>query len=68
MRLDYNMWMPRLTVEGSGTIEVEDGRRLVLGIEQDAHVDIMHACGGLARCTTCPPGIRPRRAPAHDES
>ena len=28
-------------------------RRLVLGIEQDAHVDIMHACGGFARCTTC---------------
>ena len=30
-----------------------DGKRLVLAIEQDAHVDIMHACGGNARCTTC---------------
>ena len=45
--------MPRLTVEGSGTVDVADGRRLVLGIEQDARVDIMHACGGFARCTTC---------------
>jgi len=25
----------------------------VLAIEQDAKVDIMHACGGNARCTTC---------------
>lgn len=28
-------------------------KRLVLAIEQDAHVDILHACGGNARCTTC---------------
>jgi ferredoxin len=45
--------MPKLTVEGSGTVDVGANRRLVLGIEQDAHVDIMHACGGFARCTTC---------------
>jgi ferredoxin len=45
--------MPRLTVEDAQTVEVADGRRLVLAIEQDAHVDIMHACGGFARCTTC---------------
>jgi ferredoxin len=45
--------MSKLTVEGSGTIDVESNRRLVLGIEQDAHVDILHACGGFARCTTC---------------
>ena len=45
--------MPKLTVEDAGTVDVPDGRRLVLGIEQDAHVDIMHACGGFARCTTC---------------
>jgi ferredoxin len=25
----------------------------VLAIEQDAGVDILHACGGNARCTTC---------------
>jgi len=45
--------MPRLTVEGFGTFEIEDGKRLVLAIEQDAQVDILHACGGNARCTTC---------------
>ena len=45
--------MPQLTVEGFGTVEVENGKRLVLAIEQDAKVDILHACGGNARCTTC---------------
>jgi ferredoxin len=45
--------VPKLTVEGFGTVEVDDGKRLVLAIEQDAHVDILHACGGNARCTTC---------------
>ena len=45
--------MPQLTVEGYGTVEVENGKRLVLAIEQDAGVDILHACGGNARCTTC---------------
>ena len=45
--------MPKLTVEGYGTFDVADGKRLVLAIEQDAHVDILHACGGNARCTTC---------------
>ena len=48
-----NAQMPKLTVEGFGTVEVEDGKRLVLAIEQDAKVDILHACGGNARCTTC---------------
>jgi ferredoxin len=45
--------MPKLTVEGFPTVEVESGKRLVLAIEQDAHVDVLHACGGNARCTTC---------------
>lgn len=45
--------MPKLTVEGFATVDVEQGKRLVLGIEQDAGVDILHACGGNARCTTC---------------
>ena len=45
--------MPRLTVEGYGTFDVRADKRLVLAIEQDAKVDIMHACGGNARCTTC---------------
>lgn len=34
-------------------MDVEAGKRLVLAIEQDAHVDQLHACGGNARCTTC---------------
>ena len=45
--------MAQLTVEGYGTFEVADNTRLVLAVERDAHVDIMHACGGFARCTTC---------------
>jgi len=45
--------MPKLTVEGFGTFEVPLNKRLVLAVEQDAHVDILHACGGNARCTTC---------------
>jgi ferredoxin len=45
--------MPKLTVEGFDTVDVAVGKRLVLAIEQDAGVDILHACGGNARCTTC---------------
>ena len=45
--------MPKLTVEGFPTVEVDHGKRLVLAIEQDVGVDILHACGGNARCTTC---------------
>ncbi len=45
--------MPWVDVEGVGAIEVEDGKRLVLAIEEDAGVDILHRCGGNAKCTTC---------------
>ena len=45
--------MPILTVEGFAPVDVEAGKRLVNAIEQDAGVDILHACGGNARCTTC---------------
>jgi ferredoxin len=45
--------MPKLTVEGVGTFDVEGGKRLVLALEQDAHIDQLHACGGHTRCTTC---------------
>lgn len=45
--------MPKLTVEGVGTCDVEAGKRLVLALEQDAKIDQLHACGGRARCTTC---------------
>lgn len=36
-----------------GTFDVDDGKRLVLAIEEDAGADIMHTCGSYARCTTC---------------
>ncbi len=45
--------MPKLTVEGIGTFDVPDGKRLVLALEDEAKVDQLHACGGNARCTTC---------------
>ncbi|MEA2631694.1 MAG: hypothetical protein QOE66_1913 [Chloroflexota bacterium] len=44
--------MPTVTVEGEKSFEVEAGRKLVLAIE-DAGIDILHRCGGNARCTTC---------------
>jgi ferredoxin len=44
--------MPSLTVEGFSTVDVAEGTRLVNAIE-GAGVDILHACGGNARCTTC---------------
>lgn len=39
-------------VVGHGPVLVDEGRRLVLGLE-DAGVDILHRCGGNARCATC---------------
>jgi ferredoxin len=45
--------VPRLEVEGAGAFDVPDGKRLVLAIEEDAGVDILHRCGAYARCTTC---------------
>ncbi len=45
--------MPKLEVEGVGTFDVPDGKRLVLAIEEDAGVDILHRCGSYAKCTTC---------------
>jgi ferredoxin len=45
--------MPQLTVEGVGQLEVPQGKRLVLALEDEARIDQLHACGGNARCTTC---------------
>jgi ferredoxin len=42
-----------LEVEGVGTFDVPENKRLVLAIEEDAGVDILHRCGSYARCTTC---------------
>ena len=44
--------MPKVTMEGIGETTCDEGRRLVLAIE-DAGIDILHRCGGNARCTTC---------------
>ena len=47
--------MPTITAEtanGTETFEAPEGKKLVLAIE-DAGIDILHRCGGNARCTTC---------------
>ena len=47
--------MPKITAETAGGMrefEAGDGRKLVLAIE-DNGVDILHRCGGKAKCTTC---------------
>ena len=44
--------MPTVAIEGHDAFEVPDGKKLVLGIE-DSGYDILHRCGGFARCTTC---------------
>ena len=47
--------MPRITAEtatGTQPFDCDSGRKLVLCLE-DQGIDIMHRCGGNARCTTC---------------
>ncbi len=43
--------MARITVDDK-TFEAPDDKRLVLALE-DNGIDILHRCGGYARCTTC---------------
>lgn len=45
--------MPTLTIEGGGSVEVPEEKRLVLALIDEAKIDQLHACGGNARCTTC---------------
>jgi ferredoxin len=40
------------TASGTQTVEAPEGKKLVLVLE-DAGIDILHRCGGNARCTTC---------------
>ena len=40
------------TATGPVAFDAEPGRKLVLAIE-DAGIDILHRCGGNAKCTTC---------------
>ena len=47
--------MPRIEAEtatGLQAFDADQGRKLVLAIE-DAGIDILHRCGGNAKCTTC---------------
>ena len=47
--------MPTITAETAGgtvTFPADEGKKLVLAIE-DSGIDILHRCGGNARCTTC---------------
>ncbi len=43
--------MATITVNGK-SFTAPDGKRLVLALK-DEGVDILHRCGGNARCTTC---------------
>ncbi|MEO6393190.1 MAG: 2Fe-2S iron-sulfur cluster-binding protein [Pyrinomonadaceae bacterium] len=40
------------TATGSIEIDSQTGKKLVLALE-DGGIDILHRCGGNARCTTC---------------
>ena len=40
------------TASGTQAIDAPQGKKLVLVLE-DAGIDILHRCGGNARCTTC---------------
>ncbi|QIC45871.1 (2Fe-2S)-binding protein [Lysinibacillus sphaericus] len=44
--------MPFVTVFGGKTFEVEEGKKLVLALEENG-IEIYHQCGGKAKCTTC---------------
>lgn len=44
--------MPYITTNAGLTFEAPADKRLILALE-DAGVDILHRCGGNARCTTC---------------
>jgi ferredoxin len=58
--------MPQITVEGETTFEADAGKKLVLCLE-DAGIDILHRCGGNARCTTCRVEIVSGTAPPMSE-
>jgi ferredoxin len=45
--------MSKVIVEGVGTFDVPENKRLVNALTDDAKIDQLHACGGFARCTTC---------------
>lgn len=44
--------MAKITLKDGRVFEVDDNKRLVLAL-WDNGVEILHRCGGHARCTTC---------------
>jgi len=62
--------MPKITAEtanGTVSFDCESGTKLVLCLE-DNGVDILHRCGGNARCTTCRVEVLSGDAGAIDEA
>jgi ferredoxin len=61
--------MPQISAEtATGTVNLEApaGKKLVLCLE-DAGIDILHRCGGNARCTTCRVEVLEGTPPAMEE-
>ena len=58
--------MPFIVVDGEKTFEAELGKKLVLCLE-DNGIDILHRCGGNARCTTCRVEILSGNVPAQSD-
>lgn len=44
--------MPTITLNNGDSFDVKSDKRLVLAIREHG-VDILHRCGGFAKCTTC---------------
>ena len=44
--------MATITADGK-TFEATDGTRLNIAIKKTGGIDILHRCGGHAKCTTC---------------
>lgn len=44
--------MPKIILKDGSSFEVDKNKRLILALV-DNDVDILHRCGGFAKCTTC---------------
>ncbi|PJF22114.1 MAG: (2Fe-2S)-binding protein [Phototrophicales bacterium] len=44
--------MPKITLNNGQQFEVDNNKRLILALRENG-VDILHRCGGYAKCTTC---------------
>ena len=44
--------LAKVTVPDHGSFDVEEGTKLTLALE-DNGVQVLHRCGGKAKCTTC---------------